>query len=113
MSYLSNYLKGLGNAWKPDGGKEKVKGIWDPNRKQWNLDYFSECKYVAVLGDAQEKYYALVDISDEESARCFWKWNQVGSGCFRILENATGLVIAEWYGPGVFAEKNERNRCSL
>jgi hypothetical protein len=113
VSYLSDYLKGLSNDWQPDGGKEKIKGQWDPNRKQWNLDYFSKCSYVAILGDAKEIYYALVDLPNEFDARSFWKWNQVGSSCFRIFENTTGLVVAEWYGPDCFGQKSEKNRCDI
>ena len=124
LKNISNYLKTLGKKWQPNGGKQKVKGIWDG--RNFNLRYFAEYPYVAILGEfvldgpetrertGEEIYTYLVELDSKEQARCYYRWNQVGSdSMMRILDTNTGICVAEWYSADKFVNKDERNRSKL
>lgn len=97
IKHISNYLKSLN--WQPNGGPKKIKGIWDG--RNFDLRYFSKYPYVVICGtldqDRNETYDYLLALETKESAQYYYKWNQVGSGCFRILNTNTGSCVAEWY----------------
>lgn len=112
LKNISNYLKSLGKSWKPNGGGGKIKNVWDG--RSFNLRHFAEYPYLAILGDLDsarnETYYYLVELDSEEQARRYYKWNQVGSGCMRILDTNTGICVSEWYAVTKFDEKDKRNK---
>lgn len=115
LKNISNYLKTLGKKWQPNGGKQKVKGIWDG--RNFNLRYFAEYPYLAIIGeideDRNETYYDLVELDSRTTARCYFKWNRVGTRCMRILDTTTGICVSEWYAVTKFDERDERNRDRL
>ena len=106
LSNLSLFLKSLGKDWKPNGGKTKIPKIWDPNRKQFNLSFFAQNRYVAVLGNEEETFDYLLDLENEECVRAYYRWNSLGASMFKILDLDRGIVIAEYFSPDVFGNPN-------
>ena len=95
LKNLSDFLENLGSKWKPDGGPDSIKRIWDANRKKFNLNYFAKNPYVAILIDKKGNYYYLVDLESRETYEAYAKWNNIGDSGFCIFNLDSGKSVYE------------------
>lgn len=107
LNNLKSFLKSLGGDWKPDGGERKIPKIWDSNRKQFNLPFFAQNRYVAILENEKGVFDYLLDLDSKEQAEAYYKWNSVGSSEFLILDLDRYLTVAEYFSPDHFGNPGD------
>lgn len=106
LNNLKSFLKSLGEDWKPNGGPIKIPKIWDSNRKQFNLPFFAQNRYVAILENEKGVFDYLLDLDSKEQAEAYYKWNSVGSSRHIILDLDNRKIVAEYCKPNDFGHQS-------
>ena len=94
LSNINSFIAGLGKNYKPNGGAAKAKGIWDPNRKQYNQSFFSDYLYLAFLVELNGDYYYQLPLEDKYTTDCYIKYFTGREHSLVILDTGNGKVYA-------------------
>ena len=114
LDNLKHFLEANPN-WNPkEGPKETTKGVWDSNRKSWNLNYFSDYRYtvIAMARLGKEKLETgnyLLELDSLDQVNAFYKYNSIATVCFTILDLDENRVIHQYDQPSLWGYPNKDN----